>query len=1219
MRIDTTGPRPTLDLEDPALSLTEPQKLAMQIDRELLVTAGAGAGKTHTLSLRYVALLLEQALCAVDANPKDPRPRIESVLVLTFTDRAAQEMADRCHVRLLDLARAARQQRESLSEGFGPDMARALPLSISRLLDQFDSACISTFHGFCARIHAEHPLECGAQAGADLLSPEEAAHQRSWVLDEVLEAFGTDTPSDWQVLLSGFGSRFRLVEAVEDALSSWDRLQEVIGAHAAGRVSLSDLAPLAAFSPGEVSNWLTHTGVPTLQAIVDLTRAAGGGRHVQGVVGPLLARLDSLPADPEGRALVMQEVLACLLTSGRLRSFSHAGILGTKAQWGNEPGRLAAREALVDLAAACATWPDLALQAATLPTLADAAMLECLQPFSRLVGQVAAGIAATWVEAGCLDFDALQRNAVQAVLHHDHLSQHLVEKHRYLMVDEFQDTDEAQWELVRRLGRPERRPADRIFLVGDAKQAIYGFRGGDVTVYRAAARDLGVTPLVFPHNFRSRVELIDWFNDAFARILGEDTGERPDWEASHAPLLAGRDKTGGTVGLLLHDAPRGAETAALEAETIASFLAERVLPGRGTFADLELLDKERHPTPPVAILVRARTHLAAFEGALRAQGISFQVGGGVGFWRRPEVVDLVNVLHALASESQVSLVGVLRSPLLGLADDQVEGLVRGRWGLGLSDLGREASLSEDSPAALVHAHRVWGRLLGARESLPWPLLLRLALKELAVRHVVDLEEPGRGWPNVLQLLDHADQLAEGGAQLLETGAERLMALVQQEQRGSEAEPAAGEARVFLMTVHAAKGLEFSVVVIPGMGDPPVTDTQPLLSQRIAGQWHLACRVDDPMGAVQSRVAPGAWHALSQQGRREADAERRRLLYVGVTRARDHLLLLGRRAGIGGDTWIALVCPDEAASGDRHLQLMGPDVQTPAPTPGQVSFPPPPDLALEMPPRSEPLVMSPSGLDQLRSCPARWFRSAVMGLPEPPAGAPRSGLSSRVVSRVRGTVFHRILEQGFLHDMERAQACWNRAAAQEALPAQTLQQGWEQLRTHLDRAKGSAALAHSLASPGQNELGVRVALGDVVLRGALDRLWQDPDTGTWNVLDYKTEHLDTRAEMERATESHSLQLLAYGWAVNQILAGADGRECRRGQIFYSSLGEWVPLSPWEDEDFLRVEACLREAGQLAQSSWPEVFAMAGTGPNQPPCGSCGFHGKDCTGVSPEGAP
>jgi ATP-dependent helicase/nuclease subunit A len=1219
MKIDTTGPRPTLDLNDPDLSLTGPQKAAMQIDQELLVTAGAGAGKTHTLSLRYVALLLEQALCAIDTDSSDPRPRIESVLVLTFTDRAAQEMAARCHVRLLDLAHAARRQREQIGSAYGTDLARALPLSIARLLDQFDAACISTFHGFCSRIHAEHPLECGAQAGADLLSPEEAAYQRSVVLDQVLEEFGAATPADWRALLSAFGSRLRVVEAVENAMAGWGRLQPVLSAHAAGSVSLGDLSSLAAFSPQEVTDWITHTGVPTLQALVDLTANSGGGRHVQGVVAPLLERLVTLPTDPIASALAMQEVLASLLTSGRLRSFSHAGILGTKAQWGSEPERVAAREDLGDLAVACADWPELAVQAATLPTRADAAMLESLQPFSRLVGAAAERIAETWVENGCLDFDALQRNAVQAVLHHEHLAQHLVDKHRYLMVDEFQDTDEAQWDLVRRLGRPEGCPSDRIFLVGDAKQAIYGFRGGDVTVYRAAARDLGVTPLVFPHNFRSRVELIEWFNDSFSRILGEDSGDRPDWEAVHAPLLPGRDQTGGTVRLVLHDAPRGSETAEAEAQAIAGFLAGQVLPGAGVFADLDLQNTRKHPTPPIAILIRARTHLGTFEAALRAQGISFQVGGGVGFWLRPEVVDLVNLLHALASESQVSLVGALRSPLFGLPDDQIEGLVQGLWGVTLSELGRENPLSDTAPAALVRAHHIWGILLASRRSLPWPLLLRLALDELAVRHVVDLEEPGRGWPNVLQLVEHADQLAAGGAVLLETGAERLMDLVRQEQRGSEAEPSAGEARVFLMTVHAAKGLEFPVVVLPGMGDPPVADTHPLLAQRIAGKWHLACRVEDPAGAVQSRVAPGAWHALDQQRKREADAERRRLLYVGVTRARDHLLLLGRRAGIGRDTWVNLVCPEEAAPGDRHLQLTPADSLSPPPLPPAGLPLPPPGLALDLPTQPQPLVLSPSGLDRLHACPARWYRSAVLGLPEPPGKGDDPGVSSRAESTVRGTVFHRILEQGLLGDMDQAQRCWTREATKEGLPVQAVERGWKQLQLHLANAMGSASLAQCLSRPGQNELGVQATLGDVVLRGVLDRLWQDPETGAWNVLDYKTDHLEDQADLDRATKAHSLQLLAYGWAANQILAGAEGGECRGGQIFFSARGDWVDFPPWSDQDFRRVEDCLHHAAKVAQSDWLEVLAEARAGTEERPCDSCGYLGKGCPGVSPGGAP
>jgi ATP-dependent helicase/nuclease subunit A len=686
----------------------------------------------------------------------------------------------------------------------------------------------------------------------------------------------------------------------------------------------------------------------------------------------------------------------------------------------------------------------------------------------------------------------------------------------------------------------------------------------------------------------------------------------------HAPLEAGREETGGTVGLLLHDAPRGSETAQVEAEAISRFLAGQVLPGVGVFADLDLQNTVKHPTPPIAILIRARTHLGAFEAALRSQGILFQVGGGVGFWRRPEVVDLVNLLHALACESQVSLVGVLRSPLFGLPDDQVEGLVQGRWGVTLSELGR-SDLPGAAPPALVRANRIWNILLEARLSLPWPLLLRLALDELAVRHVVDLVDAGRGWPNVLQLLDQADQMAQGEALLLETGAERLMDLVRQEQRGSEAEPSPGEARVFLMTVHAAKGLEFPVVVLPGLGDPPIADTQPLLAQRISGEWYLACRVEDPAGSVQTRVVPGAWHALVQQRAREADAERRRLLYVGVTRARDHLLLLGRRAGIGRDTWVDLVCPDEALLPDRHLKVHSPDSLPLPPPPPVVPTRSPPDLALALPDLPQPLVLSPSGLDRLVSCPARWYRSGILGLEEPAANENSSGSVSRKTSTVLGTVFHRILEQGLLGDLGRAHWCWTQEATREGFPGEALERGWEQLQPHLVNARESDSLGRCLASPGKNELGVQATLGDVVLRGVLDRLWQDRDTGAWHVLDYKSDHVKTQEDLERAIRSHSMQLLSYGWAANQILAGAEGGECRRGQIFFSARGDWVELPPWSDEDFQRVEERLRHAGRLAQSDWPTVLAEAGASSRSPPCTSCGYLNHGCPGISPEGAP
>ncbi|MFN7146025.1 MAG: UvrD-helicase domain-containing protein, partial [Myxococcota bacterium] len=263
------------------------------------------------------------------------------------------------------------------------------------------------------------------------------------------------------------------------------------------------------------------------------------------------------------------------------------------------------------------------------------------------------------------------------------------------MVDEFQDTDGLQWSIVEALARPDGPDGDRLFFVGDVKQAIYGFRGGDVQVFNAARRTVRHA-VELSTNYRSRPELIAFFNRLFADVLGPDSPERAAWEAPFAPLAAGRKDTAGTVRVATYEG-KGTD-AVREAAWIARLLQEEVLAEAGPYAGMHLHDTATHPSPPVAILLRRRRHLLTYEAALRARGIPYVVVGGVGFWSRPEVVDVANVLHGLARQDPISLVGALRSPLFCLTDQDL-------W-----DLASEGLLARfadgDVPAWLPGADRL---------------------------------------------------------------------------------------------------------------------------------------------------------------------------------------------------------------------------------------------------------------------------------------------------------------------------------------------------------------------------------------------------------------------------------------------------------------------------------------------------------------------------------
>lgn len=1198
MRLVLDGTRVRLDLDDPALRLTGPQQQALRTDREVVVTAGAGAGKTHTLATRYVALFLELA--------QRGRPEIDAVAVLTFTEKAAAEMAERCYTRLVALTAAARAQQAELDALEGPDktpLGRHLAAALDHLCDRFDGARISTFHGFCARVLREFPVETGTALDTAVLDPVEAAGLATEALEDLLLEHLRADPDGVGALLDAFGSRARLVDAGRTAWLRRGELGPALRQHAGGPTPMEALVAAARWPVDEAATWLDRDGRPLLRQVLQIASLGGDSPFVRDTLRPVLQATDpgQCPTDPVDRALwvygAVRTCLEALLTgTGTLRSLTHHTVLGKQADWPDQARYKQAKRALAILGERCERWPERAAVARELPTRADATLQRVLEPLARWVLAADDRFREALEARSAIDFTEMQHRAVRAVLEHAPVRDALVARHRYLVVDEFQDTDVRQWDLVRALGRPHGTPADRIFLVGDVKQAIYGFRGGDVTVFRTATGALGVDPVVLPHNFRSRPELIDWFNTVFPHVLAPAGAVLAPHEADYEPLQAGRTDAGGTVTVVLGD-PDEAPT---DADAAAHLIASEILPGVGVWGPLGLTDRERHPEPPIAILLRRRTKLADYEDALRARGVPYQVAQGVGFWSRPEVVDLVNALHGLATGAPASVVGALRSPLLALTDQQVTDLARSAETL--LDFGRGSPPAFDP--AVRQAWGRWGRLLQLARTAP-PSTLLQALVGLArpAWHDTGGLDPGRAESNALRLVDQARDLE--GSHGLHALADRFLAQVEAGTRESEAHLAPDRARVVILTIHAAKGLEFPVVLVPELDVPPRPEIGALSVGRPdgPGQWAMAFAVSDEEAAVQSRVRPGRLEAVKRAARDEADAEYRRLLYVAVTRARDHLVLLGNERPPGvRPSWADLVLPVLPGTTAVRSRTDVLAIPLPPPPTDDRTLPAPAPLT---PVADRPVVeLGASSLDGFTACPARWFRRHRLGLPE---HTRRPDERARSLASVRGQVIHGLLEDE-VEGPEVAAARWRAAVLDAGFSLGDADDGLERLLAHLDIAAASPHLERALAAPGHSELGFRIAHGPVALVGQIDRLWRD-DEG-WVVLDYKTEAL-TRPAADQVRARHRRQLLAYAWAADRILRQNDQPGVVRAEVLFTETGDCVAL-PFDSAAVVELESLLDEVGRVASGDWRTVERLAIEGPTDRPCDRCGFFRRGCAG-------
>ncbi|MEO0601722.1 MAG: PD-(D/E)XK nuclease family protein, partial [Myxococcota bacterium] len=507
-------------------------------------------------------------------------------------------------------------------------------------------------------------------------------------------------------------------------------------------------------------------------------------------------------------------------------------------------------------------------------------------------------------------------------------------------------------------------------------------------------------------------------------------------------------------------------------------------------------------------------------------------------------------------------------------------------------------LSPGASLGVRRAHRLLGGLHRLRRRIsPADFVAQVAQRHAPARAVAD--PSGQAEANARRLVE----LVNGWSEVrLESLADRLLGEVEAGPRESEASIVPAAARVVLCTVHASKGLEFEVVIVPELERRSQSAPETLLVRRPGerARWRLASQVLDPSAPVQTQVKPGLYATLDQVRRSEEDAEERRLLYVAATRARDHLVLVGQTSNPPAPgaraTWMQLVeghTPFDTERRDAQLLLQKP---TPPAPPGPLLDPPAPQARRRLrgvPPRRR-LEVSASTLDRFVACPLWWLRDHRFG-----RSAPRS--TDRVeglLGRLRGQAVHEAIEDRFAIDAEAVVRRMSAEAHLAGAPEGSIDGMVEQFARQLARCGEDPSLRRALEAEGHDELSVRAEHEGVVLRGRVDRVWRD-DPG-WVVLDYKSGHGDAAS----VAEAHRWQLLAYAWALGTSLASP----VVRGDVLVTAAGSTVSLGHWTDAQRGRIPEVLEAVAEVAEAPVGEVERRAAS--RSRPCERCPHLARGC---------
>jgi len=749
-----------------------------------------------------------------------------SIAAITFTEAAAAELRTRLRATLAERAREDRLLTTAARE--------------------VDDAAICTIHAFAHRILVEHWLEAGLPPRVEVLDPAVASldHRLRW--RRFLEALRGD-PEGARTLARAIAAGLRLGRlspAAEAMADHYDRLGDaVLAGLAAERDQAADL----------------HLDVgPLVEALADALGhldecedpADGLARHLRRVVGPTLERLRPLIGSADEVEIVRA------LGSIQKLSFTR----GSSTNW---PSIGAVR----DRCARAETLRSEMLHAVRRSVVAD---------LGWRVAHWVRQVAGERRREGRLSYHDLLVLAVELLAADADVRQAVRDRYRCILIDEFQDTDPLQAELARLLADGDHdQEAARLFVVGDPNQSIYRFRRAEVELFESMAAAMDER-LALTANFRSVPEILQFVHQLFSELTG-DAGA--PWARPLQPVRPSLGGVGPPVTVL-----GGALDAASVGELRAGSTARVALAIRSIVEEGWTVGAQEGPRPAryrdVAVLMPTRTGLAVLERAFDEAGVPYRLEGAALIWGCQEVRDLLAILRAVDDPGDpVAVVAALRTPALACGDDD---LVRHRRAGGTWD-----PLAPPPPGAgpqdpVVRALGVLAHLHERRQWLePSALVLavitELHLFELALVH----RRPRDHWHRLRWVLDQARAFDETvGGRLGDFL--RWVELHEQADRWSTSPgpPDPDDDAVRVMTIHGAKGLEFPVVVVTGLDVAPSTQSPPVLFDR-GGRPRFSFTGDF--------CSPGYDERKDEEARLD-QAERLRLLYVALTRARDHLVV-----------------------------------------------------------------------------------------------------------------------------------------------------------------------------------------------------------------------------------------------------------------------------------------------------------------------------------------
>lgn len=787
------------------MKLNEAQEKAITtIDRNLAVNAGAGTGKTKVLTERYVYIL--------EHGDLEENKEIESIVAITFTKKATQEMIER--IRL------------EVKKNFNKDN------KWRRYYRDLEQANISTIHSFCGKILRENPIEANIDPLFQVLEDDRAAKLLKGSIIEVLNE-SLEKNYDFFKLMSDFNVN-RTESLVDDFYSVYNNIRTVgLDFQSVKSITMSKLEGLK----------IDNKDLEAIKnIIIYLSENIGKASKLSKMVineDPVWLKFFAGEYDTEDLYSIIEYLESNLGSSSkepehfqRLRN-SIANVLKTKDMESKYLFLL-----VLDLLIAI----DLKYE-----------------EFKR--------------NLAVLDYDDLQIKVLK-LLDNENIRSYYQKKFKYFMIDEFQDTNELQRKIFYKLtSDKDKLDQDNLFIVGDPKQSIYGFRGSDIDVFYETIKDIKSKtkedPISMNNNYRTSQNVLDFINIIFSSIMGE----------KYDSLIANKIH-GNSLDIEIldnSDYEKYPELKASEAASIyeANLIAKRIK---------TLVDKGKFHYGDFSILFRSTTRNYIYEDALKNYNIPYFNSSSKRFFARQEILDIINALKVISNPNDnIATIGLLRSPMVGISDNTLYYILKNRNKSvyeSILDLDYSAITFEDQ-TKIKESIAILNYFYEIKDIYTISRLTEDLIDKTYFIETTLLKINGKqSMANIYKFMEIVKSYEENNKNSLEDFIDYIEEIKIRDEAEATIESEDSNV-VKLLTIHKSKGLEFPVVIIPEMSRDSGGRLPNLIFNKNLGL------------GIKTVKTSGLYDEIKNILRIKDDEEKERVLYVAMTRA-EKMLILGNQ-------------------------------------------------------------------------------------------------------------------------------------------------------------------------------------------------------------------------------------------------------------------------------------------------------------------------------------